>query len=71
MRGQNQKWPTSGTGGYVAAYGVTNASERGVKSELAHKWTAWLHIPYDMGAPQRFSAGDKFRRGPHVGRKAT
>ena len=31
QRGQNQKWPTSGLGGYItpAARGVPTASERG------------------------------------------
>ena len=38
--GQNQKWPTSGQGGYItaAAWGIAAASERGAKSEVAHKW---------------------------------
>ena len=36
--GQNQKWPTSGLGGYItpAVSRVPNASERGTKSEVAH-----------------------------------
>ena len=42
--GQNQKWPTSGQGGYItpAAWGVPTASQRGTKSEVAHKWARWL-----------------------------
>ena len=42
--GQNQKWPTSGQNGYLtpAASGIPTASERGAKSEVAHKWAKWL-----------------------------
>ena len=34
IRGQNQKWPTSGQGGYIApaAWGVPTALERGGRS---------------------------------------
>ena len=46
--GQNQRWPTSGEGGYItpAARGVPKASWRGAQSEVAHKLasgyiTAW------------------------------
>ena len=37
--GQNQKWPTSGRSGYLtpAVSGIPTASERGAKSEVAHK----------------------------------
>ena len=37
--GQNQRWPTSGPGGYIAdaALGVPTASERGAEAEVAHK----------------------------------
>ena len=40
--GQNQKWPTSGQGGYITATasGIPTASKRGAKSEVAHKWAA-------------------------------
>ena len=43
--GKNQKWSTSGRIGYItlAVSGVPNASERGTKSEVAHKWAGWLH----------------------------
>ena len=38
--GQNQKWPTSGQGGYItpAASGVPTASERWAESEVAQRW---------------------------------
>ena len=64
--GQNQKWPTSGQGGYItlAASGIPTASERGAKSEVAHKWARWLHHPYHLGDPHRFRAGGKIRSGP-------
>ena len=69
---QNQKWPTSVPGGYMtpAAWGVTAASERGTKSEMAHKWAGWLHNPCRPEAPRHFREGHKIRSGPHVGRVA-
>ena len=51
--------------------GVTNALERGTKSEVAHKWMDWLHHPCRMGGPQPFRAGDKTRSGPQVDGLAT
>ena len=64
--GQNQKWPTSGQGGYItpAASGIPTASERGAKSEVAHKWARWLNHSYRLGDPNRFKAGGKIRSGP-------
>ena len=57
---QNQKWPTSGQGGYItrAASGVPTASERGTESEVAPKWARWLHNPCRLGGPHRFKAGN-------------
>ena len=71
--GQNQKWPTSGQGGYItpAASGIPTASKRGAKSEVAHKWARWLHHPCRLGDPHRFRAGGKIRSGPQVGKVAT
>ena len=71
--GQNQKWPTSGQGGYItpAASGVPTASERGAESEVAHKWARWLHNPCRLGGPHRFIAGGRIRSGPQVGKVAT
>ena len=70
--GQNQKWPTSGQGGYIthAAFGVPSASDRGTKSEVAHKWARWLHNLCRLWGPLRFKAGDKVRSGPQVGKVA-
>ena len=64
--GQNQKWPTYGQGGYItpAASEIPTASERRAKSEVAHKWTKWLHRPCRLGDPHRFRAGGKIRSGP-------
>ena len=72
-RGQNQKWPTSGQSGYLtpAASGIPTASERGTKSEVAHKWASWLLNPCRLGDPHRFRAGGKIRSGPQVGKVAT
>ena len=66
--GRNQKWPTSGQSGYVtpAASGIPTASERGAKSEVAHKWAKWLRHPCRLGDPHRFRAGDKIRSGQQV-----
>ena len=71
--GQNQKWPTSGQSGYLnpAVSGISNASERGAKSEVAHKWARWLPYPCRIGDPHRFRAGGKIRSGPQVGKVAT
>ena len=51
--GQNQRWPTSGQGGYITptAWGVPTASNRGAESEVAHKWARWLHTPSAWGVP--------------------
>ena len=70
---QNQKWATSGQGGYItpAASGIPTASERGAKSEVAHKWARWLHNPCRLGDPHRFKVGGKIRSGPQVGKLAT
>ena len=59
--GQNQKWPTSGQIGYLthAVSGSPTASERGAKSEVAHKWAKWLPHPCRIGDPHRFKAGGK------------
>ena len=51
--------------------GLPNASERGTKSEVAHKWAGWLHNACRLGGPQRFRGGDKIRGGPQVVRVAT
>ena len=70
---QNQKWPTSGQGGYItpATRGVPTASERGAESEVAHKWARWLHNPCRLGGPHRFGAGGRIRSSPRVGKVAT
>ena len=64
--GQNRKWPINGQGGYItpAASGIPTASERGAKSEVAHKWATGLHHPGRLGDPVHFKAGDKIRSGP-------
>ena len=71
--GQNQKWPTGGQNGYVtpAVSGIPTASERGAKSEVAHKWAKWLRHPSRLGDAHRFTAGGKIRCGPLVGKMAT
>ena len=71
--GKNQKWPINGQGGYAtpAASGIPSASERGGKSEVAHKWARWLRHPCRLGDPHRFRAGGKIRSGPLVGKVAT
>ena len=71
--GQNQKWPTTGQIGYLtrAVSGSPTASERGAKSEVAHKWANWLRHPWCIEEPHRFRAGAKIRSGPQVGKVAT
>ena len=72
-RGQNQKWPTSGQICYLtpAVSGIPTATDRGAKSEVAHKWANWLPHPYRIGDPHRFIAKGKIRSGPQVGKLAT
>ena len=71
--GQNQKWPTCRQGGYItpAASGIPSARERGVESEVAHKWARWLHNPCRLGDRFRFRAGGKIKSGPLLGKVAT
>ena len=71
--GQNQNWPTSGQIGYLtpAVSGSPTTSERGAKSEVAHKWANWLPHPCHIGDPHRCRAGGKIRSGPQVGKLAT
>ena len=61
-----QKWPTSGQSGYLtpAVSGIPTASQRGAKSEVAHKWAKWLPHPCRIGDPHRFRAGGKITSGP-------
>ena len=49
----------------------SGASERGAESEVAHKWARWLHDPYRLGSPHRFTAGGRIKSGPQVGNVAT
>ena len=71
--GQNQRWPTSGQGGYItpAAWGIPTASKRGAESEVANKWARWLHNPCRLRGPHRFKAGGTISDGPQVGKVAT
>ena len=71
--GRNQKWPTSGENGYLtpAVSGIPTASERGAKSEVAHKWAKWLPHSCRIRDPHRFRAGGEIRSGPQVGKVAT
>ena len=64
--GQNEKWTCSGPGGYIilAIYRFPNASVRGTKHVVAHKWAWWLHNTRRMGGNQHFKGGDKIRSGP-------
>ena len=53
-----------------AAWGAPGASERGVESEVAHKWASWPHNPCRLGDPHRFRAGDIIKSGPQVDKVA-
>ena len=50
--------------------GSPTASERGAKSEVAHKWARWLHNPCRLGGPHSFGAGRKIKGGRQVGNVA-
>ena len=69
---QNQKWPTSRQGGYIApaAWGFSTSSELGAEAEVAHKRGGWLYNPCRLAGPRRFTAGGRIRGCPtsgHVG----
>ena len=51
--------------------GVPTTPERGVESQVAHKWARWLHNPCRLGDPQHFRARGRIRGGPQVGKVAT
>ena len=63
--GQNQTWPTCEQNCYVtpAVSGISTASERWAKSDVAHLWAKWLRHPCRLGDPRRFRAGGKMRSG--------
>ena len=67
--GQNQKWPTSGQGGYInpAAWGVPSASERGAESQVAHKWARWLYKPLPPGGSPPLQSGGQNQKWPTSG----
>ena len=71
--GRNQKWLTYGQSCYVtpAVSGVSTASERGAKSEVAHLRATWLRHLCLLGDLLRFRAGGKMRVGPLVGKVVT
>ena len=52
--GHNHKWRTGGRGGYTT-FAVCGGGggklfrEGGSESEVAHKWTGWLHNPCHLG----------------------
>ena len=59
---QNQKWPTSGLGGYQP--GVPGALEWGTTLALVRKWACGYITPISLAGPQRFIAVDKIRSAP-------
>ena len=67
---QNQKWPMSGRISYVspAVMGVPNASKRGTKSEVAHKWADWLCHPRRLGWSPMLWSGGQNQKWPTSGR---
>ena len=50
--------------------GFPTASERGAKSEVAHKWARWLHYSCRVGGPHRYKAGGRINGGQQVGKVA-
>ena len=68
----NQGWCKRHINGrYItpAVYGVRNASERGTKSAVTHKWVDWLHSPCRVEGSRRFRAGDKWALSFIISRK--
>ena len=50
-----------------AVWGVPNASQRGIKSAVVHKWADWLHSPCRLWGLQHFRVGAKITSGPQMG----
>ena len=73
IRGQNQRRPANGQGGYIttAARGLCTASQCGTESQVAHKWARWLHNTCRLGGPHRFRAENRIRGGSQVSKVAT
>ena len=71
--GKIRRGPQVGKNGYLtpAVSGIPTASERGAKSDVAHKWAKWLHHPCRIEDPHHFRAGGKIRSGPQVGKVST
>ena len=67
--GQNQKWPTSGPGGYLtpAVSGIPTLPERGPKSEVAHLWEKWLRHTCRLRDLHRFRARGGNQKWPTCG----
>ena len=68
--GQNQKWPTSGQGGYItpAASGVPTALGKIRSGPQLGKVATY---PCRLGGPHRFRARGRYTGGPQVGKVAT
>ena len=68
-RWQNQRWPTSGQGGYItlAAWGVPTASARGAEAGVANKWARWLHNPRRLGGSKAVHSRGQNKRWPTSG----
>ena len=47
--------------------GVPNASKRGTKSEVAHKWADWLHNPCRLGGSPTLQSGGQNQKWPTSG----
>ena len=67
--GQNHKWPTNGWIGCITAMvrRVPKTSQRGRKSEVAHKWASWLPNPCHPAKPQSFRVGEQNQHWPTNG----
>ena len=47
--------------------GIPTASERGAKSEVAHKWARWLHHPCRLGGFPTLRSGGQNQKWPASG----
>ena len=67
--GQNQKWPTSGQGGYItpAAWGVPTASKRGDRIRIGPQVGKVATSPLPPGGSHRFKAGGQNQKWPTSG----
>ena len=55
---------------HLPPWGAPPLQSGGAESEVAYKWTSWLHNACRLGGPHRFRVGGRIRFGPQLGKVA-